>query len=323
MKMIKITQALCVAVGLLLVINACKQRDDYPDFSNIEPPKEEEDVIRPDNNILAISQKLLNEVPFVKDFLVDSSVNVAAGVEYVHFRFINNLDQKTSVHIVELDKSKANISMVSLSPYDDYLYSTQLLPEMTLMNQETVSDQLVASIVGGAHSSGNPTAAFAKKGRLIKTNTSSTIPYIGVKKGSSEIEILNSPNATTYPVPAIVFNNYFSLVGGTSWLIFNGVEITATSTATARSGIGMSADKQKIYLISVDGVNDFSAGISTDNFIKIFKALGCSVAFYTNGGTASSLAVRQNENFILRNIPSTTNKMPATVANGVGFVVKK
>jgi len=321
MKTTKLNQVLLATFCLLLTVVSCKQRDDYPDFSKVEPPKVEEDIIPEDKNILPLTQQIMKNSAFVKQFLIDSSVNIATGVAYIHLRFINNLDQKVSLHLVELDKSKANISMVSLSPYDDYLYSVQQLSEMTMMNQETVSDQLVASIVGGVHSAGNPTAAFAKKGRLTKTNTSAVLPYIGVKKGSSAIEVLNSPNATTYPVPAIVFNDYFSLVGGSSWLIYNNVEITAISTAAARSGIGMTADKQKIYLLSVDGVNAFSAGVSTDNFIQLFKALACSTAFYTNGGTFNALAIRENNKFTMKNKP--VGAIEPAIGNGIGFVIKK
>lgn len=311
------------SLGVILALGSCKQRDDYPDFSNIEPPKVVEDIIPSDNSILPISQKIMSGTTFVSTFLIDSNVVVAPGVEYTHFRFMNNLDQKTSIHIVEIDRSKANIGLTSLSPYDDYLYATQQLPEMMAMNQETLAGDLAVGLVGGAHSSGNPTAAFVVRGRLTKANTSRTLPYIGTKKIGTDIDILNSPNSTTYPAPAIVFTDYYSLIGGASWLTYQGNDILITSTATARSGLGMTADKQKIYLLAVDGVNAFSAGVSTNNFIQLFKALGCTNSFYTNGGTSNALAIRQGKDFVLKNFPATTNGQPAAIANGIGFVIKK
>lgn len=302
-----------------MIFSSCKQRDDYPDFSNLEPPVVEEDIIPADNDILPITQRIKSNAPFLKTFLLDSNKTVTTGIEYTHIRFLNDLDQKVSMHIVEMDQSKKKVSMVALSPFDDYLYSTQQLPEMMKMNQETLSSKLMVGIVGDNHSAGTPTGTYVKKGRVIKTNTSLTLPYIGMKKGSSEILFLNSPNTTDFPVPAIVPSEYSNLIAGQNWMLFNGVDVVYTTTTTvARTAIGMTADKQKLYAISVDGVNDFSAGISLNNFRTIFKALGCSVAFFTSGSATNAIAVREQDNFVLKNKPAAT--LPV-VANAIGFVV--
>lgn len=312
-------KALFVPLMLGLILSSCKQRDDYPDFSNLEPPVIEEDIIPTDNDVLPITQRIKNSAPFLKTFLMDSTQNVTAGIDYSHIRFLNDLDQKVSMHIVEMDQSKKKVSMVTLSPYDDYLYTTQQLPEMMKMNQETLSSKLMVGIVGDNHSSGTPTGSYVKKGRVIKTSTSLTLPYIGVKKGSSEILFLNSPNATTNPVPAIVPAEYSSLIAGQNWLLFNGIDVIYTTTTTvARTAIGMTADKQKLYAITVDGVNAFSAGISLNNFRTIFKALGCNMAFFTSGSTTNALSVREQDDFILKNKPAAG--LPV-VANAIGFVV--
>lgn len=302
-----------------MIFSSCKQRDDYPDFSDLEPPVVKEDIIPTDNDILPITQRIKSNAPFLKTFLLDSNKTVTTGIEYTHIRFLNDLDQKVSMHIVEMDQSKKKVSMVALSPFDDYLYSTQQLPEMMKMNQETLSSKLMVGIVGDNHSAGTPTGTYVKKGRVIKTNTSLTLPYIGMKKGSSEILFLNSPNTTDFPVPAIVPSEYSNLIAGQNWMLFNGVDVVYTTTTTvARTAIGMTADKQKLYAISVDGVNDFSAGISLNNFRTIFKALGCSVAFFTSGSATNAIAVREQDNFVLKNKPAAT--LPV-VANAIGFVV--
>lgn len=302
-----------------MIFSSCKQRDDYPDFSDLEPPVVKEDIIPTDNDILPITQRIKSNAPFLKTFLLDSNKTVTTGIEYTHIRFLNDLDQKVSMHIVEMDQSKKKVSMVALSPFDDYLYSTQQLPEMMKMNQETLSSKLMVGIVGDNHSAGTPTGTYVKKGRVIKTNTSLTLPYIGMKKGSSEILFLNSPNTTDFPVPAIVPSEYSNLIAGQNWMLFNGVDVVYTTTTTvARTAIGMTADKQKLYAISVDGVNDFSAGISLNNFRTIFKALGCSVAFFTSGSATNAIAVREQDNFVLKNKPAATLPL---VANAIGFVV--
>jgi hypothetical protein len=52
-----------------------------------------------------------------------------------------------------------------------------------------------------------------------------------------------------------------------------------TTKAIARSGLEMTIDKQKIYLLAVDCVNAFAADVSTNNIIPLFKTLGYSNLF--------------------------------------------
>ena len=303
-------------VAILIV--SCKQRDDYPDFSGLEAEAPVEDIIPPDNNMTPLVQKIKDGAPFYKTFLIDSTISIANGVEYYHTRFINSLDQKVSMHIVELDLNKANILLSSLTPYDDYLFGSQQLPEMMQMNQETIAGDILVGIVGDGST---PTGTFVKKGRVIKTNTSRTIPYIGVKKGSNDIAIANSPDATKFPVPAIVPTEFTSLIAGVNWMLYLGTDVVYTTTTTvARTAVGFTLDK-KIYCISVDGVNDFSAGISLNNMRTIFKALACNNAFYVNGSASNALAVKQGDKWILKSIPQT-GVAPA-VGTGIGFVMKK
>lgn len=301
----------------LLSLAACKQRDDYPDFSNLKPPVVPEDIIPQDNDMTALSKKIQAKVPYFKTFLVDSTIMINPGIEYTHLRFLNNLDQKISVHIVEMDKSKAALQMETLSPYNDYLYSTQGLPEMMGMGQESIKGKLVVGIVGDNHSSGTPSGSYVKNGRVIKVNPSFTLPHIGVKKGSKDILFLNSPTAT---VASIVPAEYQSLIAGQNWLIYGGVDINNTlTTVRSSSGIGVSADNQKLYCITVDGVNDFSAGVNLNNFRELFKAMDCHTAFYTNGTASSSLAIRIDNYIMLKNFPQSG--APIGIANAVGFVV--
>lgn len=303
----------------LLAFSACKQRDDYPDFSDIKPPEVVEDIIPPDNQILEITKRIQAGSTFVKTFLMDSTYSVNPGIEYTHIRFLNDLDQKVSMHIVEMDQSKAKISMVAMSPYDDYLYTTQVFTELMKMNQESIPSKLMVGIVGDNHSSGTPTGTYVKKGRVIKTNASLILPYIGVKKGSSTIEILNSPDSKEYPTNPIVPSEYASLIAGQNWLLYKGNQwVYSTTTTVARTAFGMTSDKQKMYCISVDGVNAFSAGISLNNLRTIFIALGCSDAFFTSGSATNALAVRDKDEFVLKSIPQTS---PPFVANAIGFTI--
>lgn len=313
-------------VSLLLTslcVVSCKQRDDYPDFSKKEPPKKVEDVIPPDNKMEPITEKIKNGTAFLKTFLLDSSVNIQAGFDYTHIRFLNSIDQKVSMHIVEIDLSRPGVSMQTLSPYDDYLYVVQPIVGMLQYNQKTAEGKLIVGLVGDAFSGATPTGSYVKAGRVIKTNVSKILPYVGVKKGSQVIEVLNSPNATTFPATEIVPSQYKSLVAGQNWMLYKGYEVIYTTTTTvARTGLGFTQDMKKAYVITVDGVNDFSAGIALNNMREVFKSLGCYHAFFTNGSASNSLAVwnEKKSDWLDKNFPQSGTF--GSIANGIAFYQK-
>src|SRR5690606_18844921 len=67
--------ALSLGAIIMMAINGCKVRDDYPVFEE----KEEvviEDIIPPDNNISPVSQKIKDGTTYFKSFLIDSTKTV-------------------------------------------------------------------------------------------------------------------------------------------------------------------------------------------------------------------------------------------------------
>lgn len=287
-------------VGLLVTLGLsnCKERDDYPSFDGNDEEEIWEDIIPADDEMSVITGRIKEGAPFFKTFLADSTKVIQSGIEYTHIRFINSLDQKMSMHVVEIDRSKGNFTLQALSPFGDYLYTTsQKLPEMMKMNESKVSGKLVAAITGGSVTSGKPTGNYVQNGRVVATSTSLTVPTVGVRKDNSNIEVRNTYDVAVYPVDAIVPADYSQLIPGTNWMLYYGNEaIYTTTTTVARTSIGFSEDMSKIYLISVDGVeNDFSAGIMLNNLRTIYAALDCYSAFYTGGSTSNALSVRSDE----------------------------
>lgn len=316
-------------VLLVIGVNGCTVRDDYPVF---EEEEEEvlEDIIPVDNDISPITQKIKDGTTYFKTFLIDSTKSVVTGVEYTHVRYVSNIDQRVSMHIVEIDRNKGDFNIQALSPFGDYLYATsQELPEMMKMNEKFVSNdkQIVAAIVGGTIGTsvaGKPSYSYVQNGRVISTNTTLTYPAVGVTKANGEIKVLNTYNNTTYPVTAIVPANYSQLISGTNWMLYYGNEaVYTTATKVARTAIGFTPDMKKIYLIAVDGVNTFSDGITLNDFRLVYKALGCNSAFYTNGSATNALAIKSPSNvkhgYDLKTIAATA----PTVPFAIGIVGKK
>lgn len=324
--------ALSLGAIIMMAINGCKVRDDYPVFEE----KEEvviEDIIPPDNNISPVSQKIKDGTTYFKSFLIDSTKSIVSGVEYTHLRFMSNIDQKVSMHIVEIDREKGDFNIQALSPFGDYLYATaQELPEMMKMNEPKIASdkQIVAAIVGGTIGTsvaGKPSYSYVQNGRIISTSTLITYPAVGVSKSDGAIKVLNTYDDKVYPATAIVPGDYSQLISGTNWMLYYGNDaVYSTTTKVARTAIGFTPDMKKIYLISVDGVNTFSDGIMLNDFRTVYKALGCNSAFYTNGSAANALAVKalgySKTGYELKNIPTTPTVLP-TVNFAIGIVGKK
>jgi len=288
------TAAVCLSIGLLFAVQGCEVRDDYPTFER-EEVTVEEDIIPEDSDIAPLTQSIMDGTAFFKTFLMDSVQTIHPAVAYTHIRFLDEFDRKVSMHVLEIDRSKADISIQALSPFGDYLYHVgQPLPDMMRMNEPKMAGTLLAAITGGDLTAGRPTATYVQNGRLIVERTSKTLPMVGVRKDNGAIAILNSPSTADHPVPDVEVDQYSQIIGGTNWMLFNGIERVYTTTTTiARTSIGFTPDMQKIYCIAVDGVNDFSAGIMLNSLRTIFRALGCDNAFYTRGAAFNALGLRQ------------------------------
>lgn len=327
----KTLSLLSLSAIIVMTINGCKVRDDYPVFEE----KEEvvvEDIIPPDSDISPVSQKIKDGTTYFKSFLIDSTKTVVPGVEYTHLRFMSNIDQKVSMHIVEIDRTKGDFNIQALSPFGDYLYATsQEMTEMMKMNERLVSNdkQIVAAIVGGTIGTsvaGKPSYTYVQNGRVISTNALLTFPAVGVSKSDGEIKVLNTNDVNIYPVTPIVPEDYSQLISGTNWMLYYGNEARySTTTKVARTAIGFTQGMTKIYLISVDGVNAYSDGIMLNDFRTVYMALGCNSAFYTNGSATNALAVKSalpsKNGYDLKTI--TTATTAPVVPYAIGIVGKK
>jgi len=322
-------EAVCLGIGLLFAAQGCEVRDDYPKFDRTEV-EAEEDILPEDNDILPITQRIMDGTAYFKTFLLDSAQTIRPGFEYTHVRFLDEFDRRVSMHILEIDRSKADVSIQALSPFGEYLYHVaQPLPEMMRMNEPKVTGTLVAAITGAELSGGQPFSTHVQNGRLIVERTNKTRPMVGVRKDNGAIEVLNSPHATNFPMPNVDVAQYSQIIGGSNWMLFRHAgqdleENYNTTTTIARTSIGFTPDMQKIYCIAVDGVDDFSAGIMLNSKRTVFKALGCNQAFYTRGSGFNALALRQEtasgHEYVLKNLPQ--GGTPGGINYAIGFVVK-
>ncbi|WP_293914260.1 MULTISPECIES: phosphodiester glycosidase family protein [unclassified Sphingobacterium] len=331
---LSVEHALTFVVTSVFIVSAftsCKQRDDWPVFENKEVIVEK-DTIPPDNQIGALTQSIITNTDIIKTFRLDSTTTVAEGIVHTHIRYLNRLNLPVSMHVLEIDLSKPKLAVQALGPFNEVLYATQILPEMAKYNESGSGGKMMVAINGDAVlTSGTtvnaPSGSYIRYGRQIKTNTTTatafTIPYFAVTKAGVPF-IGNRPSAT-YPAEAVDLNTIYHLVSGTNWLVFNNNLITSTTaTVSARTAIGINADK-KVICVVVDGGDDaFSTGITLNDLGVVMKTLGSSRAFFTNGGNFSAMVKRKEDAKGLRwdMLNRPVNKTGSATANGIGFVLR-
>ena len=312
-----------IAMLTLLTLFSCKERDDYPSFDDPIEEETNQDVLPEDNQKTALVESVMGKTDYIKTFQMDTTQTVAPGFEYYHLRFISRDDVPISLHIVEIDQSIAKATMQALSPYNDYLYAAQLLPEMIEFNQQGTSGNIIAAMSGDVSASNVPVGSYVKFGRVIKRNSDKIRPYIGVKKGSDKIEFFNTPDSVLYPVDPIDLSQVKHLIGGSNFLLYKGDQGTVSSPFAARGAIGITQDESKIYLVSVDGVlADYSVGITYDDLRDFMKALGCYTAMENGSGNTNSLTVVDILNPELAWIQKNRVLTFSGTSNAIGFVVK-
>src|SRR5690606_23501191 len=113
-------------------------------------------------------------------------------------------------------------------------------------------------------------------------------------------------------------------VGGRVILVENGIIPKHTDDRLEpRTAIGVSEDGNKVYMLAVDGRNfHYSNGMNYEDLGKILKALGSYDAINLDGGSSTTLIIRNAteltpNRFELRNWPTDNGGQERAVANGL------
>lgn len=316
-----------LSISTMLIASSCSRRDDYPNFDDKEVVEEVVDVIPPDNTISDVTQKIIDQTSLITKFQIDSTTEIANGVQYTHVRFLNVLDQPVSMTILEIDRAQSEVSSIAMSPFNDVLYSTQFLADMAKDNEISPPLRIIAAINGDSFTTGIPTGSYIRYGRQIKVNTTTatvnTRPFFAVKKDGTMF-IGNRKDAIV-PLDPYELNDISHLVSGSNWLLYRGTNFENADIAlAARTAIGLSPTK--LFSIVVDGDNPkFSVGLKLNDVRDMLKAIGAVDAFQLNAGQTSALVVRNQSNlrpvtWDVKNFPTTPTA--SATATGIGFLVK-
>ncbi|MCS4224933.1 phosphodiester glycosidase family protein [Sphingobacterium sp. BIGb0165] len=314
-------------VLFLISFVSCKKRDDYPKFDDKKEGLVPEDVIPPDDKIEKITQKIMNQADVVGVFQMDSTVSLADGLERTHIRFLNKLNQPTSIQILEIDLKKKIVPYV-MSSFDDHLYVAQPVSDMAKYNEVSSGGEILAAINGAT----TATYSYIKNGRKINISTTSgkekTRPFFAVQSDGVAY-IGNCFDTLQFNFEPYDINKFKGLISGTGWLQYRGSVIVSTSAVVqANTALGLSSDRSTLYAVVVDGANSsFSVGVTFNDLARIMKAIGSYDAFVVNSGGASVMAQRQlSAGSVGLASWNIVNKPPVSMIgslNGVGFVKMK
>lgn len=170
----------------------------------------------------------------------------------------------------------------------------------------TVVDGVVTAV--GTTLGGGPIAA-------------NTVVLVGRDAGATSLLALQPGDTVDVSyAPRSDLEDVVVAVGGNHLLVEDGVQRTFTDTEpAARTAIGLSEDGRTMYLVSLDGKQAHSRGMTLTEFAELMDDLGAHDALNIDGGGSSTLVVRDpgTDEHSVVNTPSDGSER--SVANGLAL----
>lgn len=248
----------------------------------------------------------------------DSETRPVQGVSLLRMGYLNARGQAMQLFLYKV--SLGYISIRVTLPGDRYeAGALEKLPEQAAALENKSVYTVWGAVSGGLFGSdGRPVGILYHEGVALKESADAA--------SGGFFAILDDGQAVCLATDAYpsAKQRILEAVGGEVQLLENGYQLSqSSSTATARTAVGVSEDGGEVYLLTVDG-GDFyySNGISCDDMAMLMKGCGAYNALTLNSGQ-NVTAVWRNERlgtlFDLLNKPANKG-LEAPVANGLAIV---
>jgi hypothetical protein len=148
-----------------------------------------------------------------------------------------------------------------------------------------------------------------------------TVVLVGREAGTARLDHLQPGDSVDveYQLVARDGAEFDFAIGGTP-ILRGGVPLAGLQEGVRapRTAAGASADGSTVYLVTVDGSQSHSAGISIHDLAEVMTGLGADVGLNLDGGGSSTMVARERgaNSVSVRNSPSGGEERP--VPNGIG-----
>lgn len=265
-----------------------------------------------------LEERLRTGTNLIGEMLSSVTYYVAQGARVAEIAYTSIKQEKMKLFVYEIDLTVPTISVEVSTPDNQNAFKRQKMTE-----QAVFEDGEGHKVWGGVNGdffnmeTGEPQGIVYKNGVALKESffTSSNTFFAITYQRRAVIGGLNDYNS--------IKSTLKEALGGRTWLVKNGVVQTFTNDTidAPRTCIGVSIDRQKIYILSVDGRQEtYSNGMNYEELSDCMYALGAYNAINIDGGGSTTFFRRKTDDFSagrfeIRNKPSDGTERP--VANGL------
>ena len=295
---------------LLVLTHSCQEKEVYTEYIPVP--------------VTETGHKLVENTELFASIYKDSVYSVADGVDVTELAYLSAKGLAMHMFIFEIDLNSPEITIQTSLPYNKYEFAMQPMTEqaMAVDSEETY-------VYGGTNAdffnmtTGVPRGLYVRDGVTLKnTFDSNDRSFFAITNdGKAAIGMVED-----YPV---LKDEIKEAVGGSARLVRDGVVVPQADTSIEpRTAIGISEEKDKVFIMVIDGRNfSYSNGMTFTELGQIMQALGAYDAINLDGGGSSTFFIRQDEGFSddrfdLRNWPSDRGGLERPVANGLLIVGK-
>jgi exopolysaccharide biosynthesis protein len=173
----------------------------------------------------------------------------------------------------------------------------------TGMCKVVVDDGVVVEVTGAVGSLAIPQNGF------ILVLLPDRFPFVNLINVGDHLELVSELLPDLSMLESAIGGGTFLLYGGEYMPIAHG-----PSGRHPRTGIGMDSTRTRLYLVTVDGRQNHSLGVTLPDFAEIMSRIGADTAINFDGGGSTSMAARTLDgSYSLMNIPSE-NRAVANIA---------
>jgi len=234
-------------------------------------------------------EKIMNNSTLVKTLVQNNEVEIAPGVKYAQFSYMNTDNLVTSGSLFEIDLNNPNVKIEVGSPNNAAPPYTAIQPLATMAAHKNTTYantgwRVLAAMTGDFYNASSPytlNGPFVRNGSILKSDfISTTDNFFGQLKNGEGFVV---GGRTEFDQ---VKNNLEQAAGGRV-ILQNGNVNVVTAIREPRPAIGYTASN-KVYMFVGNGrLLSVSNGYTPVELANLLKALGCVGGVYLNGGGAT------------------------------------